>query len=271
MADLGKEIKKQKAKNRMLQKKGEPQKVYNLIKDDSVYDEPPTGEQFTVCSKCGETFEQVYSSSRNCYTSFRNCPACRQKISQKKEEKLNSKEREVTRATLPFEPFEWQQEVMDAFETHRFVVIACGNRSGKDRLTIMTGIKFFIECLNENRAIENPDMVPPVLWWQLAPTEKMAKQNWRELKAYFPKQWVVACSDSNFQMETVGGGIIEVRSGYDAEALTGVGIDLITLTEAARFKDLELAWANLEARLNSPPDVEERKIEPDIDMGKGKP
>lgn len=116
----------------------------------------------------------------------------------------------------------------------------------------MTGIKYFVECLNENRALDNPDMVPPVLWWQLAPTEKMAKQNWRELKTYFPKEWVVARSDSAYQMETIGGGIIEVRSGYDPDALVGVGLDLVTITEAARFKDLDLAWANIEARLNSP-------------------
>lgn len=126
------------------------------------------------------------------------------------------------------------------------------SNSGKDRFTIMAGIKYFIECLNENRALDNLDMVPPVLWWQLAPTEKMAKQNWRELKQYFPKEWIVACSDSSYQMETIGGGIIEVRSGYDPDSLVGVGLDLVTITEAARFKDLNLAWANLEARLNSP-------------------
>lgn len=115
----------------------------------------------------------------------------------------------------------------------------------------MTGIKYFIECLMENRHVDNPDMVPAVLWWQIAPTEKMAKQNWRELKKYFPKNWVVACSDSTFTMDTIGGGIIEVRSAYDPESLVGVGLDLVTITEAARIKDLELVWANLEARLNS--------------------
>lgn len=119
-------------------------------------------------------------------------------------------------------------------------------------MTIMVAIKYFVECLNENRLIKNPELVPPVLWWQIAPTEKMAKQNWRELKQYFPKEWVVACSDSNYQMETIGGGIIEVRSGYSPDDLVGVGLDLVTITEAARFKDLNLAWANLEARLNSP-------------------
>lgn len=116
----------------------------------------------------------------------------------------------------------------------------------------MAGIKYFVECLNENRHIYNPEMVPAVLWWIIAPTEKMAKQNWRELRQFFPKELVVAVADSTLTMETIGGGIIEVRSGYDSEALVGVGLDLITLTEAARFKDLHLAWANLEARLNSP-------------------
>lgn len=116
----------------------------------------------------------------------------------------------------------------------------------------MAGIKYFIECLSENRHIHNPDMVPSVLWWQLAPTEKMAKQNWRELKQYFPKELVVACSDSAYTMQTIGGGVIEVRSGYDPDSLVGVGLDLTTITEAARFTDLNLAWANIEARLNSP-------------------
>ena len=123
---------------------------------------------------------------------------------------------------------------------------------GKDRMTIMTGIKYFVDCLAENRHVENPDMVPAVLWWQIAPTEKMAKQNWRELKKYMPKQWVVACSDSTFTMETIGGGVIEVRSAYDPESLVGVGLDLVTITEAARIADLEAVWANIEARLNSP-------------------
>lgn len=126
------------------------------------------------------------------------------------------------------------------------------HNSGKDRFTIMCAIKYFVACLNENRIVKNPDLVPPVLWWQIAPTEKMAKQNWRELKQYFPKEWVVSCSDSNYQMETVGGGVIEVRSGYSPDDLVGVGLDLVTITEGARFKDLHLAWANLSARLDSP-------------------
>lgn len=115
----------------------------------------------------------------------------------------------------------------------------------------MTSIKYFVECLNENRAIDNPDMVPSVMWWIIAPIEPLARQIWRELKAYFPSEWIVSCSNASYQMETIGGGVIEVRSGYDPNMLVGVGLDLVTITEAARFKDLEFAWANLEGRLNS--------------------
>lgn len=124
--------------------------------------------------------------------------------------------------------------------------------SGKDRYTTMEGILYFIECLNENRHLYRPDLEPSVYWWILAPTEKMAKQNWREIKKYFPKPWVVAVSDSTLTMQTVGGGVIEVRSAYDPESLVGVGLDLVTITEAARIKDMQVVWANLEARLSSP-------------------
>lgn len=123
---------------------------------------------------------------------------------------------------------------------------------GKDFSANMIGIWYFVQCLNENRAVKHPEMAPSVLWWIIAPTEPMAKQNWRDLKQQFPKAWVVACSDSNMTMQTVGGGIIEVRSAYNPESLVGVGLDLVTITEAARINDLEVVWANLEARLGSP-------------------
>lgn len=129
--------------------------------------------------------------------------------------------------------------------------------SGKDFCANMIAIEYFVECLNENRYIEKPEMAPSVLWWIIAPTEPMAKQNWRDLKKQFPKDWIVACSDSTFQMETIGGGIIEVKSAYNPESLVGVGLDLVTITEAARIDynkpgSLALVWANLEARLGSP-------------------
>lgn len=224
-------------------------KVYNIIKSDSDFDSPPKGEKISTCKRCGNKFQQIFYPEQNRYSSFDICPSCRRKISE--ERKNAGKEVEESIATLPYKPFPWQKKAMEDFERVRFQVLAAANRLGKDRYTIMTGIKYFVECLNENRHINNPDMVPPVLWWQVAPTEKIARQNWRELKKYMPKQWVVACSDSTFTMETIGGGIIEVRSAYNPEDLVSVGLDLVTITEAARIKDLDIVWANLEARLNS--------------------
>lgn len=95
-------------------------------------------------------------------------------------------------------------------------------------------------------------MAPSVLWWIVAPNERLAKQNWRDLKKQFPKSWIVACDNTNMVMETICGGVIEVRSAYDPEQLVGSGVDLCTVTEAARIKDLLVAVANIEARLNSP-------------------
>lgn len=230
-------------------KKEKIPKVYNIIKSQADYSNPPKGNRFTKCSDCGKQFEQIFYPEQNRYSDFKTCPSCRQKINQKNIGSL--KETEKTIATLPFTPFPWQKKAGEDFENVRFQVIAAANRLGKDRYTVMTGIKYFVECLNENRHVENPDMVPSVLWWQVAPTENIAKQNWRELKQYMPKQWVVACSDSTFTMQTIGNGIIEVRSAYNPETLVSVGLDLVTITEAARIKDLDIVWANLEARLNS--------------------
>lgn len=243
---------KNNLKTRQIQedrKKGKQPKVYNIIKSEEDFSNPASGEKISKCQRCGNKFEQMFYSATNRYSKFKLCPSCRRKIALEKQH--GTKEIEQTVATLPFKPFPWQKKAGEDFEHVRFQVIAAANRLGKDRYTIMTGIKYFVECLNENRHIENLDMVPPVLWWQVAPTEKIAKQNWRELKKYMPKQWIVACSDSTYTMETIGGGIIEVRSAYNPEDLVSVGLDLVTITEAARIKDLDIVWANLEARLNS--------------------
>lgn len=253
-------IQKKEAERR--KRKGQPPKIKTLVKDysDREYEEPK-GSPIGVCKTCGNTFQQDFSIERNAYSNYRICPDCKKAKSKKQEEKIrndarnkNSTEVEIAVATLPYTPFEAQKRIHEAFEKHRFVVIDAGNRFGKDRCSTMMGIKYFIECLQENRHIDEPDMTPSVMWWIIAPTEKMAAQNWRELVKYFPNpdDWVVACSSSTYTMQTIGGGIIEVRSAFDPDTLRGVGLDLVTLTEAAVIKDLSGVWANLEARLNSP-------------------
>lgn len=247
---LEEEIMKRK---RMVKKRPGENKVCNLVKndDDNPNGEEPKGKKICVCKRCKKEFEQDYAPERNAYTDWKTCKECRKLLAESKTKKSGLADDGVSVATLPYEPYPWQIEAAKAFETHRFIVLSCGNRTGKDRFSIMTSIKYFVECLNENRAIDNPEMVPSVMWWIIAPIEPLARQIWRELKAYFPTEWIVSCSNSTYQIETIGGGVIEVRSGYDPNMLVGVGLDLVTITEAARFKDLEFAWANLEGRLNS--------------------
>lgn len=237
-------------------REGKAPRVYDIIKTESDFaGVPPKGEKFSTCKTCGKTFEQDFMGERNVYSNYKTCLDCRHKERKKKEKESDIDEGKLASGyfgKLNYTPLEWQMKAHKDLEKNRFQVLCCGNRSGKDRYTNMAGIMYFVDCLNENRHIDNPEIVPSVYWWQLAPTEKLALQNWRELKQFFPKEWVVAVSDSTMTMQTIGGGIIEVRSAYDPESLVGVGLDLVTITEAARIKNLDVVWANIEARLSSP-------------------
>lgn len=260
-------IRRQKERVKNMMRKGEQPTVVNLLQDN--HGNPPSGDEYGKCKICGKKFHQRYNDETNKFSSFDICETCKKEKSQQKEEKVVEDIKSgANYAKIKYTPYPWQKEAEEAFYSHRFIVLSCGNRCGKDRFTNVIGIKYFVECLNENRLITEPDLVPPVYWWQIAPVEKMAKQNWRELKQFFPREWVVRVSDSDYTMETVFGGIIEVRSGYDPQGLTGVGLDLVTITEAARFSDLEEAWGNLEARLGSP--KRGRKIDRNGECGAGK-
>ena len=78
-----------------------------------------------------------------------------------------------------------------------------------------------------------------------------ARQNWRDLKV-LPVELVYNISLSDLTIETINGGIIEVHSADDPESLVGVGLDIVTVTEAPRIRDLDIVWANLRQRLDSP-------------------
>lgn len=195
-----------------------------------------TSEKMSICTECGKPFAQAYREEYDNYTSFKTCGSCRMRNA-----------RGGINVTAEYTPH-WGQELVHNSEA-RFKIIDAGIRWGKDRCSIMEGIKYFIECLNEERG---SDMVPHALWWIIAPLEKIANQNWRELMANFPKELVVDVSKTTRTVETVNGGIIEVHSAYDPESLVAVGLDLVTITEAARIADLEDVWANIEGRLNSP-------------------
>lgn len=195
-----------------------------------------TSDKMSICKECGTPFAQVWRPEYEAYTSFHTCPECRMRNA-----------RGGINVTAEYTPHWGQQLVHDS--KARFKVINAGNRWGKDRCSIMEGIRYFIACLNEER---DTSMVPHALMWIIAPTEKVANQNWRELLHNLPKEIVVDVSKTTRTIETLNGGIIEIHSAYDPEALVGVGLDVVLITEAARIADMEDVWANLEARLTSP-------------------
>jgi hypothetical protein len=231
-------------------------KVYNIM-DDGHFGEPITGQKFTQCATCGMEFEQNVSWEYHRYSTWKTCPSCRARLAQRAFREKKEKETGTAYA-IPYEPLEWQKEAYEQFKKIRFQTLACGVRSGKDKYSISVGFMYYIECLNENRHLNNFDLVPSVYWWIIAPTLKLAEQNWRQLKVLVKKtfpnenQFMVACDNGSMTMQTVGGGVIEVRSAFNEDLLVGVGLDLVTITEAARIKDLESVWANIEGRLSSP-------------------
>lgn len=195
-----------------------------------------TSDKMSICTQCGKPFAQIWRPEYEAYTSFSTCGICR-----------TANARGGINVTAEYTPH-WGQELVHNSEA-KFKVINAGNRWGKDRCSIMEGIKYFIACLNEERG---NDMVPHALMWIIAPTDKVSNQNWRELLHNLPKEIVVDVSKTTKTIETMNGGIIEVHSAYDPESLVGVGLDVVLITEGARIADLEDVWGNLEARLASP-------------------
>jgi len=228
-------------KKSILDEKGEYKK---LIKEKPTFDTPPTGERVSFCEVCGKEFEQYLVDSQNRYTSFKKCLEHRQSHRKKDGENLTQ---EIMSVALDYTPHPAQQIFHNS--KARFRLLCCGSRFGKDRATTMEAIKYFLACLNE---VRSTDMIPSTYWWIVAPTERMAKQNWNELKRYFPKDLIVDVSNSTMSLQTIYGGIVEIRSAYSEENLVGVGLDIVTITEGARIPNMDVVWANLEQRLNSP-------------------
>lgn len=189
-----------------------------------------------ICEQCGKPFVQTWRPEYEIYTEFKTCPDCR-----------ISNARGFRNVTIPYSPHEAQLKILAS--KARFKLMCCGNRFGKDLHAIGEGVMKFIEMNNEERSI---DVNPPVLWWIVAPNMRLARQNWRDLKKLLPSDMVFNISKSDLTIETINGGIIEVHSADDPETLVGVGLDIVTITEAARIRELDIVWANLRQRLDSP-------------------
>ena len=209
------------------------QRVNNRLKTQI---ETNSAGQQSVCKKCGKPFNQVWLKELEKFTRYETCDNCR-----------TANARGQSKANIVYEPH-FGQKLIHASKA-RFKLANCGARWGKDRCMIMELIEKFAMMLSEERG---PDMVPSVHGWIIAPTYTLARQTWRELKAFFPREWVENYWESDKMVQTVNGGMIEVRSADDPNSLVGVGLDIVLITEAARIKHFDEVWANLEMRLASP-------------------
>jgi len=200
------------------------------------YIQHSSSDKVGMCEECGKPFERVWVTKYDMYSNQKTCGSCRM-----------AKANGFRKVTIPYSPHEAQQKIHDSEK--RFKILVCGNRFGKDLGSIGEGVIKFLQMENEERSI---DVNPHVLWWIIAPNMRLARQNWRDLKKLLPKELVFNISISNLTIETINGGIIEVHSADDPETLVGVGLDIVTITEAARIRDLDTVWANIRQRLDSP-------------------
>jgi predicted phage terminase large subunit-like protein len=110
----------------------------------------------------------------------------------------------------------------------RFKVVNCGRRFGK---TMMCLIAVLIGH-GPNRELKGA-LYGANIWW-VAPTDKIARKIWRDLKRSL-RTWggELAKNEVEHRIEFPGGGSIEVRSAHDPEALRGDGLNGVVIDEAA--------------------------------------
>jgi len=200
------------------------------------------------CAFCGNSFPCTWKEYRRgrkyCNTTCRD--DAKRKKTAEKYGPTPMEDKPVQVAEIDYAPHPGQMEFHNS--SARFRALICANRWGKDRASINEAIKLHAMMLSENRATT---LIPRVMGWIVAPTYKLARQNWRELKHFMPPQWVVSKNESEKQMETIFDGLIEVKSADDPDGLVSVGLDWMLMTEVGQAKNLDDIWANLFARLSS--------------------
>lgn len=211
--------------------------TYDISSSEDIKEPAVSKKKYCKCQSCKEMFAQTWDRKLGKYSDYKLCPDCRSRESSRKVETYK----------IDYEPFGYQLEMHNS--SARFKVVSGGIRTGKDYSMVFELVKYCMECANEDR----PDtMIPKVRAWIIAPTEPIAKEDFRQLRRIIPRELVASFSQSTNELLTVNGILIEVKSAYDPESLVGVGLDCLLITEAARIRSLEDVWSNLEGRLNSP-------------------
>lgn len=111
-------------------------------------------------------------------------------------------------------------------EARRFNVVACGRRWGKS-------------TMGEDRLIGPALEGRPVAWF--APTYKESEEPWRDLKRILAPA-VARKNEQTRRLELVTGGIVDLWSLDNYDAVRGRKYARAVVDEAAKVKNLEDAW-----------------------------
>jgi hypothetical protein len=109
-------------------------------------------------------------------------------------------------------------------------------RLGKSRSALFEGIDAWEEA---KKTPASSSLVPPFLWWIVAPTDPQSEQAWDELLAFIPKEWHMSGSPRLKEKEIIMSGNanrpwgrIAVKSAWHEESLQTAGLDFLWVTEA---------------------------------------
>jgi hypothetical protein len=215
---------------------GNSLKPVDVICKDKIAEPIASKDKYRICKKCGKQFSQEWDSVLGKYSSYELCEECRANASREK----------TTVFKIDYSPYPYQM-LMHQCEA-RFRLIAGAIRTGKDYSMTFECVRYAFACANEDR----PDtLIPKVRAWIVAPYESIATEDFNQLRRIIPRELIADYNKTTKTLITKNGCMFEVKSAYDPESLVGVGLDVVLITEAARIKDLEDVWSNLEGRLNS--------------------
>jgi len=149
--------------------------------------------------------------------------------------------------TVPYTPHPGQRVFHES--AARIRVLACGARWGKDRSCVNEAIRVAAAAMQlPGREL----LVPKVHVWFVAPNYPLAKQLWRELKAFTPPEVILgAPNETERTIHWRGDVLMEVKSADDPRSLLAVGLDLVVVIEAALLRPEAWEMA-LYPRLTSP-------------------
>lgn len=131
------------------------------------------------------------------------------------------------------------------------IVLQVGRRWGKTRLGFGDLMDTYNEVLQMHRG---PELIPPFQAWVVLPAYPQAKQVWRELQSLIPSEALKESRYADRELWLMGNdnwqgrhGVIEMKSGVDADTLQTVGNDYLWFSESHDISNeaQEKAWGTL--------------------------